>query len=232
MRRSIWLLPIVAMGLATILAGCAAGPLGAAKPTSTPTAQQILDHAKNAKIDDATFTMVLNSAFGGQTFDGNGNGKITKNPQRADIVLAMTGSGLTLNVEVITDGATNATYTKISGLDLPGFDPTKWTKTTNGSSSASPFDTSQFTDYAQLDNAKLVGTETVNGHATWHLTGTTTSSGETANEDLHIAQDTYYPVKAIITTTGTTATTATITFTGINTGISIDLPPADQVTSK
>jgi hypothetical protein len=224
---------MVALGMLA-LAACA-GPAGLGAPptpTATPTVSQILDHAKNAQIKDATFNLNFQGTAAGTTVSGNGTGTITTSPNRSDIKLTLNVQGTTVTVDVISDTDGKASYTKISGLNLPGVDDTKWTKgpLTGGSSLV---DTSQFTDFANLTNAKLVGVETVNGQKVWHLQGTAAASaGDTSasgTEDLFISQDKYYPVQVKIHTTGTAAADITLTFTGVNTGATVALPPADQI---
>jgi hypothetical protein len=213
------------------LTACGAGLPGVAGPTATPNVQTILQRVQQAKYNDATFTLNFTGSFSGTTSTGTGNGKITKNPERADISLTLSVSGQQITVESITDKATNAAYTKISGLDLPGFDGSKWTKTDLGSSSSSLFDTSQITDFSKdLKNLKLVGNDTVDGTKVWHITGTSTAGGQNSTIDMYVTQDgNYYPKKVVVTSTGSAAGTFTLDFTSFNTGITISLPPADQV---
>jgi hypothetical protein len=90
---------------------------------------------------------------------------------------------------------------------------------------------SQLTGYESLQNAKLVGAETLNGVNVWHLTGTGNSGGSNVAYDLYVRQDNYYPVKLVGKSSGTDQGTLTIDFTGVNTGATISLPPADQVQS-
>jgi hypothetical protein len=47
---------------------------------------------------------------------------------------------------------------------------------------------------------------------------------------MYVTQDgNYYPKKVVVTSTGSAAGTFTLDFTSFNTGITISLPPADQV---
>ncbi|HKV83176.1 MAG TPA: hypothetical protein VJN88_01375 [Ktedonobacterales bacterium] len=222
------------------LAACGTGSGAGAKttPTATPGAAQIVAHIKNLQFKDATFTMTFNFTTQGQTVSGSGGGKFTKNPDRSDIQLAfpLTVSGSTYNLqyEVITDGTTS--YTMItSNPDIPGVSTGgMWTKgTTDSSSSSSPFgNTSQFGDFATgLGSPTLVGTETVNGVATYHLKGTDTSTAG-SSIDLYVRTDNYQPVKADFTETGSSSGNFTLVFTGFNSGISIATPPASQVTGS
>ena len=116
---------------------------------------------------------------------------------------------------------------------IPGFGD-MWIKSPLGSSS--PFvDTSQITSYLQgLKNVTLVGSDTIDGTAVWHIKGTTTpttQSSESGTSDLYVTKDKYLPKKVVETLTGSAAGTFTLLFTSYDTGITIDLPPVDQVQS-
>jgi hypothetical protein len=225
---------VVALGLLA-LAACA-GPAGLGAPptpTATPTVSQILDHAKSAQIKDATFQLNFQGTALSQAVSGTGSGTITTSPSRAEIKLTLSAQGSTFTLDTIADNDSKTSYTKLSGLNLPGFDGSKWIKTPLDSGSGSLIDTSQFTDYSSLKDAKLVGVETVNGQKAWHLQGTAAASaGDTSassTEDLFISQDKYYPVQVKIHTTGDAAADVTLTFTGVNTGATVALPPPDQI---
>ena len=216
------------------LAACGLGGGGAkATPTATPGAAQILAKVKGLQFKDATFTMNFTFMEQGQNITGSGGGKITKNPDRSDIQLAfplaISGSQYNVQYEVITDGGT--TYTMISGI--PGLSTNgMWTKGTTDSSSSSPFgNTSQFGDFtSNFGSPTLVGTDTVNGVAVYHLKGTdTTTAGSVI--DLYVRKDNYQPVKADFTETGSTSGNFTLIFTAFNSGISIATPSPDQVSS-
>jgi hypothetical protein len=222
-------LPIASLALFGMLAlsACGVGGLGAsATPTATPTAAMILQQAKQAKVTDATFTMTLNGTTSGTTFTGTGSGKLTTNPSRSDITFNLTAAGLQIAFEMITDDATNTTYTKYTSPAILASD--KWTKAASGAG-GSPVDTSSFTNYGDLANVTLVGKDTVNGEAVWHLKGSSSSASTPGSGDLYIRQDNYYPVKFDIQSTGATSGDITLVFTAVNSGTTISLPPADQV---
>jgi hypothetical protein len=215
------------------LSACGIGG-GKAKPTATPDAAQIVSKVKGLQFKDATFTVTLNFTTSGQTINGTGSGKITKSPDRSDIQFAfplnVSGQSYNVQIEVITDGTTS--YTMLSGI--PGLDTNgKWTKGDTGSSSSSnPFgNTSQFSDFANaLGSPTLVGTDTINGVAVYHLKGSdTSSSGGTV--DMYVRTDNYQPVKADFTETGSTPGTFSLVFTAWNSGISISTPSPDQIAS-
>src|SRR5262245_6357048 len=128
--RSFRALPALLAGMLLLLlalVGCGA-PTTAARPT--PDANAILQQASKINFRDAAFTLTFTMTMQGQTVTGTGSGKVTMSPQRADLLmtfpLTVAGKTLQLTVEAVTDAATNAAYTKTSGL--PGV-PSKWTKT-------------------------------------------------------------------------------------------------------
>ncbi len=228
---------LLAMGSILVLSGCGVGQggrPGAAAPTATPNATTILMRVQQAKFQDAAFTLSYSGSFSGANSTGSGIGKITTNPRRADVILNLTVSGQQLTIESITDAATNTEYAKISGLDLPGIDSSKWIKTALGSGSSTALvDTSQIAGYGKnLSNVRLVGTEVVGGVKVWHLTGTSTQDGLSGTVSMYVTQDGhYYPKKEVVTTTGASAATFTLDFTSFNTGITISLPTASEVQS-
>ena len=118
-------------------------------------------------------------------------------------------------LDIITDDATKTTYTRIPMLS------DKWSKSATTSSS----------EFGNLDikNAKLIGTETVNGTVCYHLQGTS-SSGSSTTGDYWVSQDKYYPVKMSAKTSD--GGQFTMTFTGINSGATIDLPADTQVAAS
>jgi hypothetical protein len=203
---------------------------GASAAAQTPA--QIISQAKQAKINDATYTLAgqFGVNIGGASTSSNtntslpltGSGKFTTNPARNDVSLSLSILSTNTSIEAITDGS-NA-YVKVSGLSgLTGQpDSQKWYEVSLGQSVGTP-DISQV--YDAIQNPTLVGTETVNGHKTWHLTGTlnesalagsaTVSPGVAATAtaiaqqiglattgttkiDLWVAQDTYYLVQVHI----------------------------------
>jgi hypothetical protein len=223
----VWLLPTL-LAAVFALAGCGAGGIGGASPTATatPSAAGILQHAQSVKITDAAFTLTLSGTASGQDVTGTANGKLTQTPPRDDITFNLTSGGQQIAFETITDGTTNTTYTQFT--QPAALATGKWTKASGGASGGL-FNASQFTDYSQIKNPTLVGKDTVNGIAVWHLKGQDTAAGETGNVDVFVRQDNYEPVeiKGQATSSGTNINISLI-FTSVNSGtISISLPPAN-----
>lgn len=245
------LLALLALTALFIVSGCGANSTAKKSPSAT----QILASANNAKISDYSFTYNVSinlgnlvptsnptdtsSLFGSGSFTMNGDGKVTTDPQRADITLNMSLGSYTVTGEEIVDGATS--YTKISGLGaLGGTSGDQWIKTDLGGLGAAGgfgglFDTSAFTSYKNLKGVSLVGTDTINGVPVYHLKGTQTISASgisvNATTDLYVRQDNYFPVKLTEQFGGSASGSATITFTAINKGLTIATPSPDQVAS-
>lgn len=225
------------LGCALLLAACGANG-GSATATKPLTAAEILQRSQNSALKDATFDATLGIASSGLTINFTGTGKLTKSPARSELVLHGTLLGVTETVDTITDG--NTSYT----LTTPG-QTTKWVKTT-GSGSALPGSGSSITNYGDLQNPTLIGTETLNGHQVYHLSGklldatptagSTTSATSATTEELWVRTDNFYPAKVAIngTTTSSGATSTVnvvLTFTSWDTGITIALPPPSDVTN-
>lgn len=246
------LLALLALAALFIVAGC--GVNSTAK--KAPSATQILASANDAKIRDYSFTYNVSinlgnlvptsnpgdtsSLFGSDAFTMNGDGKVTTDPQRADITLNMPLGSYTVTGEEVVDGTTS--YTKIAGLGaLDGTGGDQWIKTDLGSLGAtggfgSLFDTSTFTSYKNLKGVTLVGKDTLNGVPVYHLKGaqSVNASGMSVNAttDLWVRQDNYFPAKLVEQFGGSVSGGATITFTAINSGFTIATPSPDQVASS
>ncbi len=212
------------------LAGCAAT---AGSTTQTPTVQQIMDAAKSQTWKDATFTFTVNATTASGSGTSTGSGLVTTNPQRSDIHATTNTTVGSQTDEVITDGSTAYVKTPTSS---------KWLKITGSPSDLSGLGGVSPTtpvNFGSLQNATLVGAETIEGYQTWHVRGTTveTVSGKTVTSklDVWVRQDNHYivQVKSHSTESGVTgAVDTTILFTKWNTGATITPPPASDVTTQ
>jgi hypothetical protein len=194
-----------------LLAACVGtSSSGASSPgatTGTPSATSILQHAEQAPLKDATFTvmLILNAAgsTGGTTTvppaTSTGNGRLTTNPKRTDLNFsAIQFQGATTSAEIIIDASSGDYYIKVPALP-------KWVKV-NPAALGIDVGVVSITDYSGLQNLTFVAAETVNGVATWHIRGTaqvTSATGGgsgmvTRTEDLWFRQSDYYPVKIAI----------------------------------
>ncbi len=243
-RRS-WATLALACASMLIVAACGSstGNPSQLKQVPHPTVQSILTSAQAAHFKDAeyTVTLTISGSSGGQNVSvtGTGNGKATSNPQRSDVTINVSVAGVSLNEEVITDGSN--VYTKTTGA-------TKWTKTTATSTDPTSSLTNPTSLFgpSSLQGASLVGVETVNGVSSYHLHGTVPAStlGSAAGSgtgdltsDVWFRTDNYYPVKLVITSTGSTSGSSAgtysvsiiINFTSWDTGVTIQVPPASQV---
>jgi hypothetical protein len=179
----------------------------------------------------------LAGSSSGTSVSGDGTGVLTTSPKRVSVTFYLPNFDLTdanqdIDFDAIEDIDGNMVYIKFHSALVPGLPTDKWLKSDASgglSSLATTFDAKQLTNFGQIMNAKLKGSETIDGMLVWHITGTTLSNGTSANTDLYVRQDNYDPYKAIVHAVGTTSPETTVTFTGINTGATVDLPPADQI---
>ena len=220
-RKSILAVMLLVAAL-FVFAGCGAPGATQAKPTPTLTAQQILTKAQAAHLTDETFTMTMQGTASGTSLDVTGDGKGTENPARMAMTLSMVVSGTTLTMDMVVDLATNTTYTKITAPAALASD--KWTKAADTSSTLPTSDLQLSAQYSKITDAKLIGSEQVNGKNTYHIQGGVPST--TGTVDLYIGQSDYLPVKMVLNSTGDSAIQMTIIYTAVNTGTTIDLPTA------
>jgi hypothetical protein len=221
---------------ALALAGCSITTV-ASKPTPTPNAATILEDAVNVQktqTKDVEFSMNLDLTSSSTTISGNLTGTETSSPKRLDLVVTnLTVASLQFSGEIITDDATNTLYVKFTNSNIPDVPLGQWIKTTGGSSSNPlPIDPSQFADLSQLTGATLKGSETLDGIAVWHLQSTKTVSGVTTQLDIYIRQNNSQLYEVVANATGTSSGSATLKITGVNTGATINLPPANQVATQ
>ncbi|GAC1451190.1 MAG: hypothetical protein PVSMB4_10870 [Ktedonobacterales bacterium] len=202
--------------------GASGAPLGGIAGIGQPSASEILAKAKAAQYKDATLTMHISETAGGKESVTTIDLQVTSSPQRVDATTTQPDGSKS---EVIVDGA--ATYYKQHDT---------WTKLPSQSTSPYRFLT---TNYARLiPSATLVGSETINGHPTYHLTATlpaptpvpganVTSSAEAV--DVWVRQDNYYVAKILAHGTGTfngqpTTTAFTLLYSTWDTGLTIAVP--------
>src|SRR5215469_12099345 len=85
------LLAAAACGCLTIFAACSPSSVSGVNPTPTPTsgtstqASDILNHAKNANLRDASFTIAVTANASSTNATANGTGKLTSSPARTDL---------------------------------------------------------------------------------------------------------------------------------------------------
>ena len=66
----------------------------------------------------------------------------------------------------------------------------------------------------------------MNGVKVWHVKGTYPAQGETPSSDMdiYVHQSDSLPAKMVIHTTGDSSGSVTIVYTGVNTGVTVDIP--------
>jgi predicted small lipoprotein YifL len=222
-RRSFFI-SILAVAALLTFTGCGLGGQTStqAKPTATPSAQQILANAQKVKLTDETFTLTVQGTSNGTSLSVTGSGKATVNPPRVSMSLSTEVSGTTISLDEVIDGATSTSYTKITA---PAAMATgKWTKaTTDTSGPISSSDLDASSQYSKITNPKLIGSEQVNGVDTWHVQGETSGTSN-STIDVFVRKSDYAPVKMSMHTTGDSLSDVTIIYTAINSGFTIDLP--------
>jgi len=164
--RKVWLLLLLAALLGVLsLAACGTSSRGAT-PTATPDANAILQQASQATYTDVTFDLTITTTVLGQTVNETGSGAMTKNPPRAQetltIPVTLNGKTTQTKIETITDSTTKTTYTRTTTNGVVG----RWTKSVTNSSD---FVASDLTSLDSYTNAKVIGSETLDSVAVWHL---------------------------------------------------------------
>lgn len=224
----------------TLLAACSGssgGTSARATTTATADAQALVQKTKAAvaNIKDATFNvqLLVGTAGASTAVSGSGTGKLTRSPDRIQMQLTGTFAGQQGAVSFITDKATGSAYVQTPQTNG------KWVKIP-----AATLGTTTDVGNFALQNATLVGEETINGQPTYHLRGTqmATASAATPSSsnatpataaettDVWVNKTTYNPVR-LVTKSQDGSSTVTIDFTGVNTGATIDVPSGDQVVS-
>jgi outer membrane lipoprotein-sorting protein len=205
-----WMFRIVIgfLGMACVLTACA--PKSSSSLPAPKTAADVITRAKAAPLHDAAFHFALSS------LPFSGNGVVTTQPHRVAITLDPTSG----SEQRVYDGG--LVYIK----DPPA---SQWQTLSTDDMLGNP----DLPDYAAYQQVSLLGTERINGVATWHLKATVLTSLKTATatetQEVWIRQDTYFPeqvISHILVTKGTFTGPydATVTFTKWNTGATIPLP--------
>jgi hypothetical protein len=217
------------------MAGCSITSLaGKPTPKATPNASTILEAAVNAQktgTKDVEFSMNLSLTTNGIAVSGDITGTETTSPNRVDLIFTnFTAAGQQFSGEIITDAATNTTYIKFSDSSITEVPVGQWLKTTGGSGiNPLPIDPTQFSDLSQLNGAKLVGSEKLDGIAVWHLQATKTVSGSNSQVDIYIRQNNNQLYELVANETGSSSGSVTLKITGVNSGATISLPSAAEV---
>lgn len=239
--------------LLMVFAGCGLAP------AAPPTAQQILDRAKQSKMKDADMALsgTISTSISGisVTMTITGNGKIVFKPANAyhmTMNIAMSSSQIngTIVGDLIQVGDKQYSKTAVNIPGLPSNNSNLYTESAADQSSLLP-------DFGT--NAKIVGEETIRGDKCWHLTTTeyvdaqgtpvtsSTSGATPVTADEWIRESDYYYVRAKLNTlpglglpvsdssagSSTAASNAgfTIDLSNYDTGATISPPPADQIQS-
>ncbi len=243
-RRTLSIALVVACATLALVDCSGVGPSARTQSSGSLSASEILSMAQSAQLKDATFTLSIVPPSGTSTGSSglplslSGAGTLTTTPARDDITFVITVSGTEVNVEEIIDGTT--IY-----LKLPA--QAKWLKGGLSSAIGSP----RVLDYARLNDVKVIGPQTLNGAATYHLSANVASTGtpvvgssSAETEDLWIRADDHFPQRIIEHVAGSISTSNSsvpftlsgsydfkVDFTAWNTGATIALPDPADVTA-
>lgn len=203
-------------------AGCSL-PAQSATPRPTPTVQQILAHAQNARLTDETFTFTMDDTFGPIPITANGTGKATSQPERIAVTMNMTIADETDQSDQVFDVATGDTYMKITAP--PSLVTNRWEKNPDAAFLTVGDWQEVFPPYGELSDVTLIGNERLNGVAVWHIQGTFIDGNSTKISDIFVRQSDYLPVQQHLYATGSLLTIdMTYKYTAVNSGIAIDIP--------
>lgn len=191
---------------------------------SGPSADDILAHTQKIQITDITMDMTAATTYKGNPTTAKGVMKFLVDPARSDAILTLTVAGTTATVEEIDDISAAVVYARPVSASVAASGT--WKKL---SVSDNSLNYAQILAFDNLSNAQLVGEETQQGTAVWHIRGDIIGKSITSTGDVYIRKDTYYPVKTVITDSGAAPTITTLTYTAFNTGFSIAIPPDSQV---
>lgn len=205
------------------LAACGSGGTGSGgTPTPAASAATILANAQQAKPKAAAYIADIQTVANGATTELKETISYILQPARAHEIIATTSGGTNSTIETFTDGTTS--YIMLGGQwmkagtapDVATLDIGKTTLASVAGASSS------FT---------LVGTETLNGVATYHLTASPPAATSAQGKaDVWVRQDNYYLVKLTAQEASTTGAqqgqaTISITYSAWDDGVKIDLPP-------
>lgn len=209
----------------------------AASPPSGP-GVAILEKARQAALKDCAFEVTFKT----DDVNGTGTGTLTRQPLMAHLRLKVHSLGAVNAIEVITgprDG-----YSRLQS------DP-MWTELASDFAIDSVAIPNDLLGYDKLRDVRLIGQETINGAATWHISAAVTLTSILYDDpvttklegtvDLWIRQSDAFPVQLIQRVAGRYAVpvggergapltySATYSFSKWNSGGVISEPPPDQV---
>lgn len=267
---------LLALGLVTLLALAACGGSSSAHggssngrgagSSSNPNTQAkvILQHVQQANLKTAHVTSqeMLKTQQG--DFTSYSTGVITLNPYQLDWQTSTQAKGQTIASQEIV--ANNNLYVKTAGSSTWSKIPLSQVANQSKQSSGQPGNQTpaappSLDQIANVTNAKLVGTETMNGVKVYHIHGqgqhsatasgtptgvatsaptgaaTGTATGTAQNvaytEDLYVRTDNYQPVEVVLAATTTSGTvTSTTMFSQWNSPVTITPPPANAVSRQ
>jgi hypothetical protein len=192
------------------------------KARPTPTVRQILAHAQGANISDETFDFTMKVVLDPIPFSVVGSGHATAQPERIAVTMSTTLGDATTVYDEVFDVSVDNTYVKITApADLA---TNRWDKNPDMAVLITASDLQAFPPFSKLIHVTLIGSDHVNGADVWHIRGTVIDDSSEKLTDIYVRQSDYFPVQQRFHATGSITIDATINYTAVNTGISIDVP--------
>jgi len=180
-------------------------------PAVTPplTAAQIVDRAQHASLKSAAFSGPMTVSLDGIVVSGRVTGQETIGPDRRIAAVTATRGALSLTYTQLDAGS--KTYAKSPPLD-------SWST----SARQHPFVT---LSYGNLQQPVLLGRDTLDGVATYHIQGQGTNDhGNTYQVEYWFRQSDFYPVKSVLDSPDGTIVSSTLTFSDWDSAMEIPLP--------
>jgi hypothetical protein len=180
-------------------------------PAVTPplTAAQIVDHAQHAPLKSAAFSGPMTVSLGGVVVSGRVAGQETTSPDRRIAAVTVTRGTLSLIYTQLDAGS--KTYVKSPPGD-------SWST----SARQHPFGT---LSYGTLQQPVLLGRDTLDGVATYHIQGQATNDhGNTYQVEYWFRQSDFYPVKSVLDSPDGVVVSSTLTFSDWDSAMEIPLP--------
>jgi hypothetical protein len=187
-------------------------------PTSSSLADQIMQHALHAPLQDTSYTIYGTNS----TTIPIGTGQYTAHPQRVEEIYPDKTYSGAQDIIIFADGYEYSSTQNIA--DLLGH-ATPWMKNVDPITGGYAH---FLTDYSLFFAPRLIGIESVNHRQAYHIHDSVLDSIYDARKstDIWFDQTTYFPLKRVEVSLETYSRTTTILFTAWNTGVVINVPNA------
>jgi hypothetical protein len=207
-------------------------PLSSCGTSTAVTADTVLHRAMQANFRDGTFTFDMQSSLGTSQLEFAGKGHLLPQAHRTDLDLDGTFGQIRAHANYVIDD--QDTYFKVQ--NQPSSQSASWHKEPTNQDDFGMLGLQDVAQYDQLAQPVLVGEETINGVATYHIKAAIQSpfQAHTKTEDLWLRKDNFFPqqIKRLFSDAGTSTAygqvETTQVFTQWNSGVTIPIPPASS----